>query len=216
MQPAFVLLHLWPNSSFRDTFAKFAFFITWNYSSDFRATKAVSLHPIHPVETSQICVAFCDVRLLNRLTTCENSTLHLGPRTHDIHNTKWWFNPLSIDPFLDTSLKMDIPKIKWLLFLNPFDYSHNPGLFWKVVTLWGLLSTSQNYSKYYWNKVREAHSESGSFFFSLKRFSVFDWIQIIVAVAGALRNTLDPSHWTNPLSYFRTISPKISIVHCSF
>ena len=36
-------------------------------------------------------------------------------------------NPLSIGPFLDTSL-----KIKLLLFLNPFDCRHNPGLFWKV------------------------------------------------------------------------------------
>ena len=28
-------------------------------------------------------------------------------------------------------------------------------------------------------------------FFLLKRFSVFDWIHIIVAVAGALRNTTE-------------------------
>ena len=32
------------------------------------------------------------------------------------------------------------------------------------------------------------------FFFSLKQFSVFDCIQRIVAVAGDLRNTMEPSH----------------------
>ena len=44
-------------------------------------------------------------------------------------------------------LKNDIPKIKWLLFLNPFDYREN------------------------------------ATFFSLKIFSAFDWIQIIVVVS---------------------------------
>ena len=37
-----------------------------------------------------------------------------------------------------------------------------------------------------------------SFFFSLKICSVFDWIQIIVAVVGVLRNTMEPSHNTVP------------------
>ena len=31
-------------------------------------------------------------------------------------------------------------------------------------------------------------------FFSLERFSVFDWILIIVAVAGGIRNTMKSSH----------------------
>ena len=53
------------------------------------------------------------------------------------------FNILSVAHFLE--------KIAWKLHtqikMDPFDYGHNPGLSWKV-NLWGLLSKSQNYSKY--------------------------------------------------------------------
>ena len=78
--------------------------------------------------------------------------------------------------------------------LNPFDYRLNP---------WGLLSKSQNHSKYYWYKVTEAQTQcKWKFFFpSLKRFSVFDWIQVTVAVAGDLRNTMEPSHDTGQIPF---------------
>ena len=45
----------------------------------------------------------------------------------------------------------DKHKIKRLLFLNP-------GVFWKL-TVWGLFSKSQNYSKYYEIKVTEVQTE---------------------------------------------------------
>ena len=60
--------------------------------------------------------------------------------------------------FEKQKLKNYMPKIKWLLYLNPFDYRHNPGLFLKV-NLWGLFSNSQNDSKYYKNKVTEAQTQ---------------------------------------------------------
>ena len=63
-------------------------------------------------------------------------------------------------------------KIKWWLFLNPFD------------------RITPNIIKTKLQKLK--HSESGSVFSSLKGFSNFDWIQIIVALAGALRNTMEP------------------------
>ena len=116
---------------------------------------------------------------------------HSASRCHSLitwlhRKIVWLLNPLSIAPF--QKFQNYIPKINRLLFLNPFDYRHNPGLFWKA-TLWGLLSKSQNYFKYYWNKV------------TLKRFSVFDWIQIIVAVAGALRSTIEQSHNTGQILF---------------
>ena len=61
-----------------------------------------------------------------------------------------------VNPFLDA--KNYIPKIKRLLFLNSFDYRHNPGLFWKV-PLWVLLCTRKNDSTYCWNKVTEGQTQ---------------------------------------------------------
>ena len=42
--------------------------------------------------------------------------------------------------------------------------------------------------------ITEAQTVKVEVFFSLKIFSVFDWMWIIVAVAGELRNTVEPSH----------------------
>ena len=52
-----------------------------------------------------------------------------------------------------------------------------------------------------------------SFFSSLKRFSVFDWIQIIVAVAGVLRHAMEPSHNTgqNPFQIWGQYHHKIAL-----
>ena len=145
----------------------------------------------------------------------ENILLRNGSFKY-IFNLKNKASPHKYCPFSWHKLKNYMPKIKWLLFLNPFDNRHNPGLFWKV-TLWGLLFKSiQNYTKYYWFKVVTAAQTQWKwkFFFSLKRFSVFDWIQIIVAVAVELRNTMEPSHNTRQ-PFQRTISPKMSILHFS-
>ena len=79
-------------------------------------------------------------------------------------------NPLRIGPLLDTSLTMT--SSKRLLLLN---YRHNP-----------------NITETKLQKLK--HSESESFFSVKAFFSGFDWIQIIVAVAGARRNPLEPSH----------------------
>ena len=38
-------------------------------------------------------------------------------------------------------------------------------------------------------------------FCSLERFSVFDWIQIIVAVAGEFRNAMEPSLNTGQIPF---------------
>ena len=32
-------------------------------------------------------------------------------------------------PFSQHKLENDIPEEEWLLFLNPFDYRHNPSVF---------------------------------------------------------------------------------------
>ena len=116
----------------------------------------------------------------------------------DIKPRSWLtvvINPLSIvSPF--SWHKND--NIKWSLLLNPIDYRYNLGLIRKV-TLWCLYK-SQNYSKYYWNKVTEAQTQWNEKIFSLKWFSVFDWIHI-VAVAGALRNTREPSHNTGQIPF---------------
>ena len=56
---------------------------------------------------------------------------------------------------------------------------HNPGLLWKVA-LWGLFFKSQNYSKYYWNKVTVAQTQ-----WKWKLFSVFDWIYSTVQMSSA-------------------------------
>ena len=45
-------------------------------------------------------------------------------------------------------------------------------------------------------KLQKLKHSDDSFFFSLEIFSVFDWIQIIVAAAGELRITVEPSHDT--------------------
>ena len=97
-------------------------------------------------------------------------------------------------PFSWHKLKNYIPKIKQLLFLNPFDYRHNPGLILKITLCSELL---HNFTE---KLLKLKNSESGSFF-SLKRFSVFDWIQIIVAVAGEFRKTMEPSHNTGQIPF---------------
>ena len=75
-----------------------------------------------------------------------------------------------------------------------------PGLFWKV-TLWGLSSKSQNYSKYYWNKFTEAQTQ-------VKMEDCFwldtDYCSYIVA--GALRNTIGPSKGVAEMGYERNMS----------
>ena len=52
-------------------------------------------------------------------------------------------------------------------------------------------------------------------FFVTEKIFCFEWIMIIVAVPGVLRNTMEPQpkHWTNPSSNLMTISPKMSILH---
>ena len=115
-------------------------------------------------------------------------------------------------PFSWHKLKNDISKIKWILFLNSFDYRHIPGLGWKI-TLWVLLSKSQNYSRFYWNKVKEAQTQWKVFFHPEKMFCF--WLNTDYCSCGELRNTMEPSHqyWINSLSNLRTISPKMSILH---
>ena len=55
-------------------------------------------------------------------------------------------------PFSWHKLKHDIHKRKWLLFLNPFDDRHKPGLFWKVA--FGVyFSKVRITERYYWKKV---------------------------------------------------------------
>ena len=68
-----------------------------------------------------------------------------------------------------------------LLFLNPFDNRHNPGCFPRVKIAPNIAQSYKIQTQ--WN-----------LFFSLKIFSVFDWIQIVFAAAGELLNTMEPSH----------------------
>ena len=82
-------------------------------------------------------------------------------------------NPLSIDPFLD--------KFKNILFLNPFDN-------------WSVLEGKPQ-------RITFQESELLKLKVRLKRFSVFDWIQIIVAVAGVQRNKMEPSHNTRQIPF---------------
>ena len=65
--------------------------------------------------------------------------------------------------------------------------------------------------KYCQNKVTKAQIQ-WKFFFSLKRFSVFEWIQIIVAKPGMFRKTMEQQQWTNPLSNLMKIYPKMCIL----
>ena len=79
--------------------------------------------------------------------------------------------------------------------LEPFfGYRHNLGLFQKVAICGLLFKSQKRLSFCHFQELQKLkHSESVGFF-SLKIFSAFDWIQIIVAVAGVLRNTIEPSH----------------------
>ena len=63
--------------------------------------------------------------------------------------------PFRITPFLE-KLKNDIPKIKWLLFLNHFDYRHNPGVFPKETLEFAFQESELLYSV---NKVTEAKTQ---------------------------------------------------------
>ena len=47
-----------------------------------------------------------------------NCFVIIGMQSFGLQTT---INPLRIGLFIDTSINMKIPKIKWLLFLNPFD-----------------------------------------------------------------------------------------------
>ena len=85
----------------------------------------------------------------------------------------WWCSqyPLKYHPFCWPKLKNDMPKIKRLLFLNPFDsdiilVSSERFAFQESELLQILLKQWQ----------RLIHCESGSF--SLKRYSVFYWKRI--------------------------------------
>ena len=59
------------------------------------------------------------------------------------------------------------------------------------------------------HKINNKQGNSGNFS-SLEIFCVFDWIQIIVGLAGVLRITIG-QHCTNHLSNLRTISPKMRL-----
>ena len=91
--------------------------------------------------------------------------------------------------------------MKWLLFLNPSDYSHNAGLFWKV-TLWILISTCQNYYNITKTKLQKLkHSESGSISSHWKYVLFLTGLQIILAVTAAQRNTMESIHNTRQINF---------------
>ena len=118
--------------------------------------------------------------------------------------------PVKYRPVSWNKLKNYLPKIKQLLFLNPFEYRHNPSLYWKAFQKSELLKLLLKHS------YRSSNTMKANLFLSIKIYSVFDWIQIILAVAGAQHSGVKSQHWTTRLSNLKTLSPKISILHCFF
>ena len=87
--------------------------------------------------------------------------------------------------------------------LNSFDNWHYPRVVWKV-TLSGLrvrITEMIIILLKQLQKLKYGVDVFLFFFLSLKRFSVFEWIQIIVAVAGELRHTMEPSPNTGQIPF---------------
>ena len=73
-----------------------------------------------------------------------------------------------------------------------------PGGFWKV-TLWVLFSKAQSYYVLLNQRYRSSSTVEVEDFFLTENF--FEWIQIIVVVPGARRNTMSQNQTTGQIPF---------------